>query len=108
MVSKTGFSLHSGEAKRRSLFCAALAVAPSILPQDSRPLLQASAPAVIHAMGSAALAAETFGNGSSGFRPCAQCSIIICWARPITQVQCCQSSRLGNGGVVVSLLMASP
>ena len=28
---------------------------------------------------------------------CARCSIIICWARPITQVQCCMSSRLGVG-----------
>ena len=28
---------------------------------------------------------------------CARCSIIICWARPMTQVQCWRSSRLGVG-----------
>ena len=38
----------------------------------------------------------------------ARCSIIICCIRPITQVQCCQSSRLGIGGLLVSVVMTTP
>jgi hypothetical protein len=38
------------------------------------------------------------GNGCSFFRLSAQNSISICWARPITSVQCCQSSSVGIAG----------
>ena len=79
--------------------------APAItLPQASRPLVQASAPALISAIGSAPAPSppakpnalgDQAGNGSSVFRLSAQNSISICWARPITSVQCCQSSRVG-------------
>ena len=44
------------------------------------------------------------GNGWSFLRLSAQNSIIICWARPMTSVQCCQSSRVG---IAVPLLVSS-
>ena len=73
--------------------------------------------AVISAIGSAALPCSPKpnalgshpGNGWSFFRPSAQNSISICWARPITSVQCCQSSSVGTAPLVfVSSAMAPP
>jgi hypothetical protein len=76
-------------------------------------LAQACAPALISAIGSAgalvspkpnALGSQA-GNGWSFFRLSAQNSISICCARPITSVQCCQSSSVGIGLVFVSSAM---
>ena len=68
MVSNNGFSLHSSAEKRRSFFSAACAVAPSNLPHASRPLAQASAPAVISAIGSAPALRELAECGRPGGR----------------------------------------
>ena len=111
-MSKTGLSCHSGAAKRRSRAPSFEAVSrPIIWPQVSRPLAQASAPAVISAAGSdvgacpgapqpnaggkAPHAGGTDGQGWPCFSPSAQVSMSICWARPMTHVQCCQSSSVG-------------
>src|SRR5688572_512562 len=132
MVSNSGFSRHSGAAKRRSLASAfELGSTPSILPQASSPSAQAWAPAVISAIGSVVgpsapgmLNPNALGLAIPGIapkpangwllpllsRPSAQACISICCARPITSVQCCQSSRLGipAGPVVVLSVMSAP